>query len=172
MSNGYWVDDDPTLELPVVVVGPDLDPAPSLPPLPAPSPRPVQVGTWQAVKETGEELGAEAASGLGLVLRTLSWVIKALKPLLPFGVLVLLLAGALHLVPEHQSERAVPTTTSWHLPSTTTTTQVRPTTSVPRTTTTTTTTWDDQPEPRADWNRPDWELPGWPDGQRVQVVRP
>lgn len=160
-----WVHELPTLELPVVEVDePPFDPL--RPPLRVLHAEP-EVTSWQAVRETSADLNQQLGKYVALTFRVLAWLLDALRPLLPFGVLILLLAGLLSLVPDSSSSnegaeprRPAPTTTV--RPTTTTTTEYWDDT-------TTTTWWDDTTT--AD-GEADWPEANWDDAQHVIVVRP
>lgn len=94
--SAVWVDDDPTLEMPIVVTGPDLSypTRPSLRQEPELLPAP-RGPLGPVLSELGHNLVGIVAAALG----SISWLLKVLKPLVPIAVVLLLIALPVALVP-------------------------------------------------------------------------
>ena len=159
-GEAWFVDDDPTMEIPVVVTSADLAPpsytAPS-PPAYVVLPSPPFTETLAAVADTATDLGRNLVAVVVAALGGISWLLKVLRPLVPIVVVLVLIALPVALVPwgsisdrlfHHQvgGLPVVETTTT-----TTTTTTVAPRRSSPPTT--------------EAWNYGST-------GQRVEIVRP
>ena len=153
-----WVDDDPTEELPIVVVADDLAP-PQLPPARPPFQPPVSVGSWQALRETTGDLFRAFADVVSTFFRALAWLLRVLRPVLPILAAVVMLAAVVRLVPwSNLEDRVMPDLSG------------RPT-SAPTTTTTTTVAKRYPSTTEEEWY-PTTTEPAPRSGQRVVVVRP